>query len=78
MTNLSNVENRLYIKGRIRIFGENEWSRRRVWMEFGRVVIRFEKGNVEDGVHQQNCKNNPKDYDSLWGFAVIRMGAPAP
>ena len=50
MSGFPAIENGLYVKGRVRIFGENEWSRRRMRMEFRRVVIGFEKRDVEDGV----------------------------
>ena len=38
------------VEGRVGVFGKDEGGWRRVRVKFGRVVIGFEKRNVENGV----------------------------
>ena len=39
VSEFSAIKNGLYIKRGVRVVGQNEWSGRRMWMEFGRIVV---------------------------------------
>ena len=65
MSGFPAVENALYVKGRVGIFGENEGSWRRVRMEFGRVVIGFKKRDVEYGVKTGEIGRETKLVDEV-------------
>ena len=74
MTGFPAVENVLYVKGRVGIFGENEWSRRRMRMEFGRVVIGFEKRDVEDGVKTGEVRGKTELVDEVGELSLYGEG----
>ena len=46
LSDLAAVEDGVDVEWRIRIFGEDERGRWRVWMEVGWVMVGFEKGNA--------------------------------
>ena len=60
LAKLAAVEDGVDSGGRV-VVGELERLRRGMGMEFGRVVIRFKKGDVEDGV------NEPKGVGEIEG-----------
>ena len=50
LSDLAAVEDGVDVEWRIRIFGEDERGRWRVWMEVGWVVVGLEKGDMKDGM----------------------------
>ena len=50
LSDLAAVEDGVDVEWRVGVFGEDERSRRRVWMEVGWVVVGFEKGDMKDGM----------------------------
>ena len=74
MSGFPAVENGPYVKGRVGIFGENEWSRRRMRMEFRRVAIGFEKRDVEDGVKTGEVRGETELVDKVGELSLYGEG----
>ena len=50
LSDFATIEDRVNVQGGIGIFGEDERSGRRMWMEVGWVVVGLEKGDMKDGM----------------------------
>ena len=70
MSKLAAIKNGVYIKGRVCVAGKNEQSGRRMWMEFGGIVIGFEKRDVENGMETREVGGETELVDDVGELAL--------